>query len=132
LIPKHSVDIHYSNAVLEHINNVPYAMSSVYQLVKREGIGFHIVDFADHRHYEDNYISPIEKYFDGYLDEINGLPPSSLEREIHSCGFLVQKCTAQTIPSSFINNRLIMTDFYTHFDKNELLEHINFYKLTLA
>ncbi len=107
-------------------------MHNLTNLIKPGGKGYHIVDFADHRHYDDISISPVQKYFDGVLDEINGLPPSSLERELTLAGFNINKFTAQNIPNIYISNDLPMIDFYKNFDISELLEHINFYKLVVT
>jgi hypothetical protein len=107
-------------------------MQNLTTLIKLGGKGYHIVDFADHRHYDDKSISPVQKYYDGVLDEINGLPPSSLERELALAGFNINKFTAQKIPTAYISNELPMIEFYNNFDNSELLEHINFYKLVIT
>ena len=44
-----SVDIVYSNAVLEHIASLPAAIGELARVTKREGLGMHQVDFRDHR-----------------------------------------------------------------------------------
>jgi len=51
-IPTASVDIIFSNAVLEHIYDPPAAFKSLARVSKPGGRGFHQVDFRDHRSME--------------------------------------------------------------------------------
>jgi SAM-dependent methyltransferase len=51
-IPTASVDIIFSNAVLEHIYDPPTAFKSLARVSKLGGRGFHQVDFRDHRSME--------------------------------------------------------------------------------
>ena len=51
-IPTASVDIIFSNAVLEHIYDPPTAFKSLARVSKLGGWGFHQVDFRDHRSME--------------------------------------------------------------------------------
>lgn len=51
-IPTASVDVIFSNAVLEHIYDPPTAFKSLARVSKPAGTGFHQVDFRDHRSME--------------------------------------------------------------------------------
>lgn len=48
-IPDSSVDIIFSNAVLEHLNDLKKAFYHMFRITKCGGLGFHQVDFRDHR-----------------------------------------------------------------------------------
>lgn len=48
-LPRECVDISYSNATLEHLADVESAISQLARITRDGGIGFHQVDFRDHR-----------------------------------------------------------------------------------
>lgn len=129
LIQDNIIDVHFSNAVLEHVSNMESNLNQLRRITTPECIGFHIVDFLDHRYYDDPGISPLEKYYDGHLDEINGLTPSELEKKFIENNWKIRKINTQTVPSHVITNdsRSIISR-YSSFSQSELLEHINFYE----
>jgi hypothetical protein len=132
LIPDNLIDVHFSNAVLEHVFNIEEDLNQLRRITSSTSIGFHIVDFLDHRYYDDPSISPLEKYYDGHLDEINGLTPSELERIFIDNKWTIRKITTQTVPQQFISNdsrKLIPR--YSSYTTSELLEHINFYEFKI-
>lgn len=128
-MPANSVDYHFSNAVLEHVEDINKYMTELRRVTRATSLGFHIVDFLDHRYYDDKNVSPMEKYFDGTLQEINGLTPSSLEQKICEAGWALQKIQALRIPERYVTEdpRPRVTQ-YSHQSLDELTEHINFYK----
>ncbi len=132
-VPRNSVNIHFSNAVLEHINELSNFILQLKDVVCSDSIGLHIVDFLDHRHYNDSTISPVEKYFDGILDEINGFTPSELEEILISADWNIKKYEALHIPDSYIllDSRK-KVDRYSTKPLKDLNQHINFYKMTLS
>jgi hypothetical protein len=129
-IQPNSIDYHFSNAVLEHVDNIPYYLGKLYKLAKDQSAGFHIVDFLDHRYYDNNKLSGMEKYYDGILDEINGLTPSEMELQILECGWKLNKLQALKLPDNYLSNekRLILPRYST-FQHTELSEHVNWYIL---
>jgi hypothetical protein len=130
-ITDNSVDFHFSNAVLEHIFDFNLELSKLKKIIKSNSFGFHIVDFLDHRYYYNNSLSPMEKYFDGELFEINGLTPSQLESQIASNGFSIAKIQALKIPDFYITNeKRKLIDSYSNFNIDELREHVNWYLLS--
>lgn len=130
LIQDNLIDVHFSNAVLEHVSNMESNLDQLRRITTHNSIGFHIVDFLDHRYYDDPTISPLEKYYDGYLDEINGLTPSELEKEIIENEWTIRKITTQTVPQQILtNDSRPLISRYSQFSESELLEHINFYEL---
>lgn len=49
VVPDRSVDVVISNAVLEHVYDLPAAFAHLARVTKPGGLGFHQVDFRDHR-----------------------------------------------------------------------------------
>lgn len=130
LIQDNQIDVHFSNAVLEHVSNMESNLDQLRRITTSASVGFHIVDFLDHRYYDNSIISPLEKYYDGYLDEINGLTPSELEKKIIENKWKIRKITTQTVPQQILtNDSRPLIPRYSSFSESELLEHINFYEL---
>jgi len=130
-IPANSVDCHFSNAVLEHVDDIEKYMGQLLQIAAPDSIGLHVVDFLDHRYYDDPTLSPVEKYFDGVLDEINGLTPTELEQRIIACGWTLQKVQATRIPEKYVlEDKRPRTERYARHGLDELTQHVNFYKMT--
>lgn len=130
-IPINSIDVHLSNAVLEHIDNLSKSMSELRDRCTKDSFGIHIVDFLDHRHYDDYSISGMEKYYDGILDEINGLTPTEMENQIMECGWHLGKAHALKLPDGFLTKESrLMIERYRKFPTSELEEHVNYYMLS--
>lgn len=131
-IDDHIIDFHFSNAVLEHINDIEDDLTGLQRILKTDSIGFHIVDFLDHRYYYNNSLSPMEKYYDDVLFEINGFTPSEMELKINSSGFKYQKIQALKIPDKYLIDeaRPILLK-YSSFGISELTEHVNWYLLRI-
>lgn len=55
-VPDRSVDLVFSNAVLEHLYDLPSAFFHLARITKPGGLGFHQVDFRDH----SNFPRPLE------------------------------------------------------------------------
>ena len=55
-IPDQSVDITFSNACFEHLADAPSAVRELGRITRPGGIGFHQIDFRDHR----NFGKPLE------------------------------------------------------------------------
>jgi SAM-dependent methyltransferase len=55
-VPENSIDIVVSNAVLEHLYDLPSAFKHLARVTKPGGLGIHQVDFRDHR----DYTRPLE------------------------------------------------------------------------
>lgn len=51
-IPNVSVDISFSNACFEHLADTQAAIKELGRITKSGGMGFHQIDFRDHRNYE--------------------------------------------------------------------------------
>jgi SAM-dependent methyltransferase len=52
LIPSNSVDISFSNACFEHLLHSEKAIKELARISKLGGLGFHQIDFRDHRDYD--------------------------------------------------------------------------------
>ncbi|HMC65445.1 MAG TPA: methyltransferase domain-containing protein [Gemmataceae bacterium] len=55
-IPDDSFDLTISNAVFEHLYDVPQALRELYRVTRPGGIGIHQIDYRDH----NNYSRPLE------------------------------------------------------------------------
>lgn len=55
-IPEESIDVTISNAVFEHLADPAVAVSQLFRIASKGGIGFHQVDFRDHH----DYSKPLE------------------------------------------------------------------------
>lgn len=82
-----SLDLLFSNSVLEHIDDLPDSLRRQHALLRSGGFACHTVDFADHRHYHDRRTHPLQCLADGVLDAINGLRPPQMERLFLAAGF---------------------------------------------
>ena len=129
-IPNNSIDFQSSNAVLEHVDNFEENITILHNKMKKNGVGIHIVDFLDHRHYNNRLLHPYEKYYDGVLEEINGLTPQEMEDVFIKVGFISSKLIAQSVPIEYFDKekRKIMGK-YSNTNLNQLREHLNYYFL---
>ncbi|PXW16937.1 hypothetical protein [Paraburkholderia caballeronis] len=128
-IPDGAIDAHFSNAVLEHVQDMARHSSILRRVTSATSVGYHIVDFLDHRYYDDNNLSPFEKYYDGVLDEINGLTPSDLERVFLQDEWSVGKITWKTVPAEYFERETRpVIDRYAGYSRTELEQHLNCYQ----
>ena len=129
-IPGKFIDVHFSNAVLEHVGDLDLYANNLRGITSENSVGYHIVDFLDHRYYDDNQLSPFEKYYDGVLDEINGLTPSEIEAKFLNNGWLLRKLVSQVVPDDYFarESRRIIGK-YSKFSIEELKQHVNCYEL---
>lgn len=51
-IPSESVDVSFSNACFEHLSDPQTAIKELSRITKKGGLGFHQIDFRDHRNYD--------------------------------------------------------------------------------
>jgi ubiquinone/menaquinone biosynthesis C-methylase UbiE len=51
-LPDGSIDIHYSNATFEHLADIPASIAQLGRITKPGGVGFHQIDFRDHRNFD--------------------------------------------------------------------------------
>lgn len=86
-LPGASLDLVFSNSVLEHIDDLPASLARQHALLRAGGMACHTVDFADHRHYADRRVHPLQLLQDGVLDAINGLRPPPMEALFLAAGF---------------------------------------------
>ena len=129
-INDNSLDFQSSNAVLEHVSDLDLYIEILFAKMKSSGTSLHIVDFLDHRHYNNSLLHPFEKYYDGVLDEINGLTPPEMENLFLNVGFKFDKLIGQSVPSKYLDEeKRMMKGKYSSFNKDSLLEHVNYYYL---
>jgi SAM-dependent methyltransferase len=96
-VPDQSVDLVFSNAVLEHLYDLPTAFFHLARITKPGGLGIHQVDFRDH----SNFSRPLEfllfreeKYFGiGKVTHVelgNRSRPREMMRLLEHAGFEVR------------------------------------------
>jgi SAM-dependent methyltransferase len=130
-IAENSVDLIFSNSVLEHLPDLASSLQWWQRVLTQQGIACHTVDFADHRYYHDRLNNhPFQKYFDGILKDINGLTPTEMEFEFITQKFSVYKFNKLTLPQKmFFNRHVEMVERYKSFPEAELCEWVNAYLL---
>jgi hypothetical protein len=130
-VPARSIDLQFSNSVLEHVTQLQADFLTLRNKISKCGLGLHVVDYLDHRHYFDSNISPIEKYYDGELAGINGMLPPQLEAEVCSAGWDLKKYTAKRLPTELFSSDLRqMLPEIRSVPQHILTEHLNYYLLT--
>ena len=130
-LPHGRIDVHFSNSVLEHVDDIGLYFERLAACAVPGGQGFHIVDFCDHRHYDDPRLHPMEKYYDGVCHEINGLLPAAMEAAIAGAGWRLAKETRQVVPSTYFEQearRLLPP--YADAPMGELEQYVNYYHVT--
>ena len=70
-IPTGSIDITYSNATFEHLANVAQAIGQLGRVTAPGGLGFHQIDFRDHRDFSRplEYLTTTAQEFQELLEE---------------------------------------------------------------
>lgn len=92
-----------SNAVLEHVENLPQAMASLFELTATGGVGLHQIDFRDHRNFArplDHLLTPkkfgqqnAKVHFE--FGSLRRLP--DYVRDIQGAGFRIEKYDANSL-----------------------------------
>jgi hypothetical protein len=128
-IPDGAIDVHLSNAVLEHVEDMRRYSQALQKITTACSVGYHVVDYLDHRYYDNNSLSPFEKYYDGVLYEINGLTPSELEWIFTEDKWMLRKITLKTVPDQYFEKeeRSIIAR-YSKYPMSELTQHLNCYE----
>lgn len=85
-ISNQSFDVTISNAVLEHLYDVPRALRELYRVTRVGGVGSHQVDFRDHR----DFSRPLE-----FLCEADFV--RTVDREGTGCGTTLRPCEMQAL-----------------------------------
>src|SRR5262249_47878508 len=111
-VPDESFDLTISNAVFEHLCDVPAALRELYRVTKVGGLGSHQVDFRDHRDFsrpleflcEANFVRTVDK---GSTDHGNTLRPHEMKELFLAVGFEVEEFYAGMVadPAYLVNVR---------------------------
>lgn len=128
-LPEDSVDLLFSNSVLEHIPDLTQALQWHRRLLKPSGWCCHTVDFADHRYYFDPALNVMQMYYDGVLDEINGLRPHQMEAAFAAAGFACWKVPKLHLPEQAIDRDRPRQGLYAELPPADLFEWVNGYVL---
>ena len=124
-----SVDMIFSNSVLEHVADLAAELQWHKRILTERGLCLHTVDFVDHRYYFDKSLNILEMCYDGILDEINGLRPSQMEAEFLSAGFGCYKLQKLAIPEALISRDRQLAAPFSKLSPGDLLEWVNGYIL---
>lgn len=94
-------DIVLSNAVFEHVEDVPAAVGQLARITRQGGVGVHQVDFRDHRDFSRplEYMTLPEPEFAALFKSVHGecgnrWRPSQMQREWERAGFDVPEFIA--------------------------------------
>lgn len=124
-----SVDTIFSNSVLEHVGDLADELAWHQRILRPNGMCFHTVDFVDHRYYFDNTLNAMEMYYDGVLDEVNGLRPSQMEALFLGAGFACGKYNKLALPAQFVDPQRPMTPAFAALPQHDVFEWVNGYML---
>ena len=72
-LPDGSIDVHYSNATFEHLADIPASIAQLGRITKPRGLGFHQIDFRDHRNFDRplDYLTIPDKDFAELLEKVS-------------------------------------------------------------
>ncbi len=91
-----SIDMIFSNAVVEHLYNVDRSFAQLYRITRPGGFGLHQVDFRDHRNFDRplEYLlleeEEFQRQFAAALSEVgNRYRPAEVSAWIEAAGFEV-------------------------------------------
>lgn len=125
-----SVDLVFSNSVLEHVDSLADELAWQRQLLRPQGLCCHTVDFVDHRHYYDRSVHPLAMYGDGVLDGINGLRPSQMEALFLAAGFECLKMQRLSLPAALhLPAEQSLAPRFAALSRHDFYEWINGYVL---
>jgi SAM-dependent methyltransferase len=73
-LPDKCIDVSMSNAVMEHLYDPELSCRELFRLTKPGGIGFHQIDFEDHRNFDKplEYLTLSDDEFHSLFQSING------------------------------------------------------------
>jgi hypothetical protein len=124
-----SVDLLFSNSVLEHVGDLATELAWHRRVMREQAMAFHTVDFADHRYYFDPRLNIMQMYYDGVLDEINGLRPHQLESLLLDAGFICSKMPKLALPEAVIDRQRPRVPAFAALAEDDLFEWVNGYIL---
>jgi SAM-dependent methyltransferase len=72
-LPDGAIDIHYSNATFEHLADIPASIAQLGRITKPGGVGFHQIDFRDHRNFDRplDYLTIPDEEFSNLLEKVS-------------------------------------------------------------
>lgn len=123
-------DYIFSNSVLEHVQDFPGMLRRQHALLKPDGVCVHTIDFSDHRANDGDRetTNSFQLYYDGILDEINGLRPSEVEILFGQGGFNGAKVNVMSAPEGYVDLDAVQGR-YRGFSEADLSVVVNSYVL---
>lgn len=98
VLPDQSVDLVVSNAVFEHLYDLPAAFHQLFRITKPGGLGIHMVDFRDHRDFSrplEHLLSGEKEFAQGFEKSLaqygNRYRPYEMQEFLESAGFEVRE-----------------------------------------
>lgn len=123
-----TVDFLFSNSTLEHVPDLGAEVARHHEVLAGGGLCVHTVDFSDHRAIGTS-MHRFQMYYDGVLDEINGLRPFQVESLFARHGFDGVRINALDVPAGYIRNTEGMVQPYAGFSVDELSAWLRSYVL---
>jgi hypothetical protein len=120
-------DLILSNSVLEHVENLQDILKALYCLMTNTSVAIHTVDFSDHRAITNKNVNLYEMYYDGTLEDINGLRPSEMEKMFYDAGFDSLRINRLNAPQSMALRRADLIDKFQNFSDVDLMTWVNSY-----
>lgn len=95
-VPDSSVDVTYSNATFEHLSDPARAIQELARVTRPGGLGFHQIDFRDHRNFEHplEYLTVSQQHSEVQLKKTawsfgNGIRSTEFEAMFKTAGFRI-------------------------------------------
>ncbi len=126
-----SVDLVFSNSVLEHVADLPTELARQHRLLSAAGLAVHTVDFSDHRSIGTGR-HVFQMYHDGVLENINGLRPSQVERLFAAAGFHGDALDGAATPPGYVGEPAALRPPFNGFGERELSVWVRSYVLRKA
>ncbi|WP_186454914.1 class I SAM-dependent methyltransferase [Nitrospirillum amazonense] len=127
-------DLVCSNSVLEHVEDMRGALARQREILKDDGACVHTVDFTDHRAISadrEDIEHSFHMYYDGILDEVNGLRAGDLESLFVLSGFHGSVVRLMAAPHGYIDHTRLHPRF-AHYSPADLAAAVSSYVLTKA
>ncbi|WP_159107267.1 methyltransferase domain-containing protein [Azospirillum sp. B4] len=124
-------DLVCSNSVLEHVEDMPGSLARQREILKDDGVCVHTVDFTDHRAIapDQDIADSFQMYYDGILDEVNGLRAGDMEALFILGGFQGATVHLVTAPEGYVDQSRVVERF-AHYSLSDLSAAVNSYVLT--
>ena len=131
-IPESSVDLVFSNAVLEHVSKRDFAATAreLFRIMKPDGVASHWIDYRDHLQMGLNNLRFSEVVWESDFMTRSGfytnrLPAFAIRALFEQAGFVVEECAATFWPGGLPTPQRVMSKPFRGMAPDELMVMTN-------